>query len=271
MREILVAPWHLEERLDGFPVPDGAVVIDALTEPDRVTLLREQCRLVSAAVAQGTRPLLLAGDCLSALGLVAGLQERHRDLAVIWFDAHGDFNTPAISQSGYLAGMALAMLTGHATQPFSEPLGVRPIEEQHVVLIGARDLDPAESHALDASAVTCTGVDRAEVASAIDGLGAAPVYLHIDLDVIDGAELPQLRFPTPSRPSWPELEACLELIAARADVVAVCIAGTFPRETVGSSAAQAAIRGVAAQLGVELAFATSAASVNPSFEPEREA
>jgi arginase family enzyme len=53
-----------------------------------------------------------SGDCPAARGAVAGLQRRYRDLAVVWLDAHGDFNTPAITISGYLGGMALAMLAG---------------------------------------------------------------------------------------------------------------------------------------------------------------
>jgi arginase family enzyme len=66
---------------------------------------------VAGAVARAARPLLLSGDCATALGAVAGLQRRHRELAVVWLDAHGDFNTPAITISGYLGGMPLAMLT----------------------------------------------------------------------------------------------------------------------------------------------------------------
>ena len=70
--------------------------------------------LADAVAAQTDRPLLLSGDCTAALGAVAGLQRRAGGLAVTWLDAHGDFNTPETTISGYLAGMALAMLTGRA-------------------------------------------------------------------------------------------------------------------------------------------------------------
>ena len=83
---------------------------------------------------------MLAGDCLTSLGLVTGLQRRHRTLSLIWLDAHGDFNTPAISASGYLAGMTLAMLTGRASEPICERLGLRPVPDDHAVLIDARIL-----------------------------------------------------------------------------------------------------------------------------------
>ena len=53
--------------------------------------------------------MLLSGDGPAAVGMVAGLQRTYSDLTVVWLDAHGDFNTPSISTSGYLAGMSLAM------------------------------------------------------------------------------------------------------------------------------------------------------------------
>jgi len=80
-------------------------------------------------VAEVDRPLVLAGDCLTSLALVAGLQRRHRDISLAWLDAHGDFNTPGISASGYLAGMSLAMLTGRAPEAISERLGLRPVPD----------------------------------------------------------------------------------------------------------------------------------------------
>ena len=70
-----------------------------------MTLLHQA---VADTVAQTARPLVLCGDCPAAVGVVAGLQRRHRDVAVVWLDAHGDFNTPGITTSGYLGGMALA-------------------------------------------------------------------------------------------------------------------------------------------------------------------
>ena len=112
--DLIVTPWHLDEHIPAFPVPVGVAetICPTLPDgsvPDRMTLLH---RAVAGAVARAARPLLLSGDCPTALGAVAGLQRRYPDVAVVWLDAHGDFNTPAITISGYLGGMALAMLTG---------------------------------------------------------------------------------------------------------------------------------------------------------------
>ena len=210
--DLIVTPWHLDEHIPAFPIPATAtqVVRPALPSgpvPARMSLLH---RAAADAVTQAARPLVLSGDCPTARASVAGLQRRHPDLAVLWLDAHGDFNTPAISTSGYLGGMALAMLTGRTPGLFDDTLGLRPVPDTSVVLADARDLDPAEHDALTTSQVRRVPADPAAITSALGQLGPAPVYLHLDIDVIDSAELPGARFPPApdppsprSRNAWP--------------------------------------------------------------------
>src|ERR1700689_4856195 len=87
---LLVSPWHLDERIDGFPVPSGGneVGVSSVAAPAGVPRIVDRYRLVADATARADRPLLLSGDCLTALGVVAGLQRRHDDLALVWLDAH---------------------------------------------------------------------------------------------------------------------------------------------------------------------------------------
>jgi Arginase family len=112
-----------------------------------------------------------AGTTLNALGAVAGLRRRYPELTVVWRDAHGDFNTPAITISGYLGGMALAMLTGRAPGLFGETLGLRPVADTDIVLANNRDLDPAERDALAASQMGRVPADPAAITSALSKLG----------------------------------------------------------------------------------------------------
>ncbi len=139
---------------------------------------------VADTVARAARPLLLSGDCTTALGAVAGLQRRNRDVAVVWRDGHGDFNTPATTITGYLGGMPLAMLAGRAPEPICDPLRLRPVADSDVVLADARDLDPAERDALTASQVRRVPADPATITAALGRLGRMPVYLHVDVDII---------------------------------------------------------------------------------------
>jgi arginase len=185
---------------------------------------------------------------------VAGLQRRHRDLAVVWLDAHGDFNTPAITASGYLGGMALAMLTGRAPGLFGDALGLRPVAETSVVLADARDLDPAERDALIASQVRRVPADPAAITSALHEIGRTPVYLHLDIDVIDSAHLPGLRFPSGPGPSLTQIEECLAAICATADVTAACIACAWLPDHVSDQATRETITRLARALGTDLAW-----------------
>ncbi|WP_158890071.1 arginase family protein [Amycolatopsis anabasis] len=148
-------------------------------------------REVAELVRGGGPPFLLAGNCNTTVGLVAGITGRTDDLGVVWFDAHGDFNTPESSPSGFFDGMALAMLTGGCWRPLTAAVpGFRPVPEANVVLAGARDLDEGERALIEASELHV--VPPGEVHA--DGLTAAlrrlpptvtRIHLHVDLDVHD--------------------------------------------------------------------------------------
>jgi arginase len=258
--EPIVTPWPLDELIPGFPIPATATRVvrpelPAGPVPARMNLLHQAA---ADAVTRAARPLVLSGDCPTTRGAIAGLQHRHRDLAVLWLDAHGDYNTPAISTSGYLGGMALAMLTGRAPGLFDETLGLRPIPESRVVLADARDLDPAERDALTASHVRRVPADPAAITAALGRLGPVPVYLHLDIDVIDGAQLAGARFPAGPGPSLARIEECLAAVRATADIAAAYLACAWLPGHVGDPGSRRVITRLAAALGARLAWPETA-------------
>ena len=259
--DLLASPWHLNEHIKDFPVPAGAITLAGPPDPDASELqkLIGRFRDTAEAVSQADRPLMLACDCLTSLALVTGFQRRHRGISVIWLDAHGDFNTPAISTSGYLAGMSLAMLTGRAPEVISERLGLRPVPDERVVLIDARDLDPAERDALEASRVRRLPADPSAARDALSDLPAGGVYLHVDVDIIDGGDLPGLRFPTAGGPSFSDVEGCLEQIAAVAPPAAACIACAWQPDRIADEATSRAIGRLAGVIGAELQWPANSA------------
>jgi arginase len=254
--DLIAVPSHLDEHIADFPVPTGTAATISPPLPDgavpgRMTVLH---RAIAEAVADAARPLLLSGDCPTSLGVVAGLQRQHRAIAVVWLDAHGDFNTPAITTSGYLGGMPLAMLAGHAPELFADPLGLRPVPEHTIVLADARDLDPAERDALTASQVRRIPATAGAFRAALSGLGDLPVYLHVDVDIMDSAEVPGLRFPSGPGPSLGDIENCLTAITASADVVAACLACAWLPGQVSRPPARKAIARLAGALGARLGW-----------------
>jgi arginase len=146
---------------------------------------------VSVAVQEGRFPLVLSGNCNACLGTTAGIG---KDNGVIWFDAHGEFNTPETTLSGFLDGMPLAMATGRCWQALLKTIpNFEPVPDERVVLVGAIDLDQAEEEAFSGSAITVVPpID-------FDGNGADTfvqsllklkqqvdsIYLHIDMDLLE--------------------------------------------------------------------------------------
>jgi arginase len=160
--------------------------------PTEIATAFEVARGISRAVraaAWHTRfPLVLMGNCLGALGVVAGLGAGRT--GVVWLDAHADFNTPESSRSGFLDGMALATLTGRCWTGMVQQLpGFRPVPPENVLLVGARDLDPAEGPMLRDAGVARVAADEIgePLATALERLAGRVdrVYLHLDLDVLD--------------------------------------------------------------------------------------
>jgi arginase family enzyme len=140
---------------------------------------------------------------------------RHRpDARVLWLDAHGDFNVPESSPSGFLGGMCLAGACGRWETGLSDP-----IPEERVVLAGVRDLDAGEREALEGSEATVVGASVVETLVAVkNALDGAPVYVHLDLDVLDPEHFPA-QFPAPGGLAPDKLYDLLEAVAETSEIV----------------------------------------------------
>ncbi len=164
----------------------------------------------AAAAVAGPAPVLVAAQCTIALATLPVIAAREPDAVVVWLDAHGDFNTPATSGSGYLGGMPLAAACGLWDGGYGAGL-----DASRVVLGDARDLDPAERAALDSAGVR--RVALADVAGAVRG---ERVFLHLDLDVLD-PQVMAAAVPAPGGATLEELAAALRDLAAAATVIGV--------------------------------------------------
>ena len=168
---------------------------------------------VEDALAAGAMPVLCAGDCSIALATLPALARARPRARVLWLDAHGDFNTPATTGSGFLGGMALSGACGQWPTGFEGT-----IEPERVVLAGVRDLDGRERDLLERSSVTVVGASLETLVYVQNALDRAPVYVHLDLDVLDPASFPAL-FPAPGGLAPEKLYDLLEAVAGECEVV----------------------------------------------------
>src|SRR4029079_11909563 len=120
-------------------------------------------RRVAAVAKEGSIPIVLGGDHSIALGTLGGLAAPHGAGGVLWFDAHGDLNTPETSPSGNVHGMPLAAALGLANDAFQSDAWPLPaVEPGRVALIGVRSLDDGERarvRELGVSVSTMTDLD----------------------------------------------------------------------------------------------------------------
>jgi arginase len=185
-----------------LPYPETAVVDEDSLSVQNLAL----------AAALPEKPLVLGGCCCSHVGAVEGLATRFDRLAVVWFDAHGDLNTPESSPSGNQWGMPLRMLLDSGT--------VHPAD---VVVIGARNLDPPEVEFIAANGLR-TGED--ELAAALDG--ADGVYVAFDVDVLDPEDEIVCFMPEPGGFTVVEAAAILRRIPAERAVAGMGFTGLGP-------------------------------------------
>jgi len=172
---------------------------------------------VDDALTAGRLPVLLAGECSIALTTLPTVLRHRPDTVVLWLDAHGDFNTPGTTATGNLSGMALAGACG----AWDAGLITDTVPEDRVVLAGVRDLDDKERRALELGDVTVIGASPIETLVAIkNALDGAPVYIHVDLDVIDPAVFPASD-PAPGGLAPEKLYDILEAVVADCELVGV--------------------------------------------------
>jgi arginase len=244
---VIAVPYHLDEYLPDLdlPIMPAEVVTADLPAGDpweRMTVLQSAVAdAVAEDVASGVRPVVLSGDCNTSAGVMAGLQRAGVDPAIVWFDGHGDVQTLETTTSGYLGGLALRLLIGYRPELIAAGLGLRPVPEQRIVLAGARDLDPPEVTYLAGAAIRRHDVVGLTAAD----LPAGPLYVHVDLDVIDAAALPGLRFPEPGGPDAAQLADALRALLATGQVAALGVSCSW-------HPGHAAARHVAAELSAVL-------------------
>ncbi len=171
---------------------------------------------VEDALTGGRVPVIAAADCSIAVTTLPAALRHRPDARVLWLDAHGDYNTPDSSGSGYLGGMCLAGACGEWDAGLGETIAA-----ERLVLAGVRDLDGGERELLERSAATVIGASVVETLVAVkNALDGAPVFIHLDLDVLDPEEFPAA-VPAPGGLSSDKLYDLMEAVADDSELVGI--------------------------------------------------
>jgi arginase len=247
-RFVVVPQWQGSPAARGMLLRDGAeaisgdlprartIVLDVPLEAGdaqgtgiaRLSAIRRVAAQVDDALAAqpaDERIVLIGGDC--SISVAAASRLAGEDLAVVWIDAHGDLNDAQSSPSGAFAGMALRAIVGGV--PEAAEAAVSP---GRVLLVGARDLDVAESAFVIENGVTTLApedlVDPDALVRAVRATGASRAYVHVDLDAIDPAEMTGTLWAVPFGIPVAALTAALARLAAEVPVAGATIAGFAP-------------------------------------------
>src|SRR5215210_8357777 len=217
LREVtVVEPEFPEDRRDEEPTINLGLIGGQIAEA------------VAAGRRAGKPVLVVGGNCATVPGVVGGLQEAHGPAAkigLVWFDAHGDFNTPRTTLSGMLGGMPVAVSAGLAYPRWREMSRQEvPLPTDRILMVDVRNLDPAEEQLIRATdivvAAPAPGYPGADLAGSVASLAERCdlLYLHIDSDILDESLVPNHRTKEPNGPSMQQVYAAIETVMSSGKV-----------------------------------------------------
>jgi arginase len=251
--QYILTPFFLDDplsALEQISKPEWIInrpAISAKEKQQRLIKLYQLLReTVASAIQRQERPVSIAGDCCTSLAVLAGLQLAGISSSLMWFDAHGDFNTWETTPSGFLGGMPLAMLVGRGDQTIANGVGLKVFPESKVILTDARDLDLEERHALVKSDVR----HITETSDLLDlPLPQGSLYVHFDTDIINPKEAPAMNYRAEGGPSVAVLKRVFRRIAQTGRLSAVSVS-TWNPELDKDGHTEAAVLGLIENLSV---------------------
>lgn len=215
-------------RVVSVPLEAGDELGSGLARLGSLQLVRDRSLAVLADVDDWA--LTVGGDCgVSLAAIEHTLTTTQGDLAVVWFDAHPDLNTLESSPSGAFSGMVLRTLLGDGVAGL---VPATPLAADHLVLVGVRSVDDGEDAYLTETGIARIGADELATSdglvAAVEATGAASVYLHIDLDVLDPGEVAGVSDPVPFGIAAAELVRAIRAVKSRYRIAGATIAGFSP-------------------------------------------
>jgi arginase len=221
---------------------------------------------VQAALERGSIPIILGGDHSIAIGSVSGLATYYRKndqrIGIIWFDAHGDMNTPETSPSGNIHGMPFAAILGHGAKELTGINGFSPkVFPEDCVLIGARSIDPEEADAIKSSGIrviTMRELDERGMNAVIDeavwvaSRNTAGFHVTMDMDFVDPFYAPGVGTPVPGGPTYRESHLAMEKISDSGKMISFELTEVNPVLDVSNRTAELGVQLILSAFGKKI-------------------
>lgn len=168
----------------GKPSPPAR---DSWTEslPQARPALEAVADAVEASIRSGERTVLVSNTCSISLASLPVMARHFPDAMLLWIDAHGDFNTPETTETGYLGGMVVAAVCG--LWDSGHGAGLAP---QNVLFVGSRDVDAEEELLINRSGARILPADQVTLEALLAVVGTRKLWIHIDWDVLEPGYVP---------------------------------------------------------------------------------
>jgi len=220
----------LSRLLDLMPDTNWKMLSAQIFENDRDRSIIETYKALSLEVCDqvsaGQFPLSVAGDCVSSLGFLRGLELANvRPDWILWLDAHGDFHTEKTSQSNFLGGMPLAKLVGRGDQTLMKGIGTTAFPEAQIIHCDGRDLDDGEDMNLQNSPIR--QISCIEDLPSLNIKGDS-IYIHFDTDVLSKTYVPAQNYAVGGGPSPRQLAKYIKWLSVNCDVVGCSVSSWNP-------------------------------------------
>jgi arginase len=219
-------------------------------------ILRQTAKLVKEAREEKSFPIILAGNCMSSVGVAAGLmpEDGDEELGCVWFDAHDDYHTAETMVSGYLDGTGVAMMAGETFQALVKTIpGHKPLDLKRFIYCGLRDVTEVETERVKAGGMEVVWGDKnlqkyvnfeLELGKAVMKRHLENVLVHLDLDVLDLSLGKVNKFSCSGGLSEDDLKSCMARIVSLAFPVSLTLASFDPNLGDEEAISKIAIRAV---------------------------
>jgi arginase len=201
-------------------------------------LFQVRAALDAALASHTERAMTVGGDCGVAVGAVARSAAGHPRIGLVWADAHPDLHTPETSPSHAFGGMALRAILGDGAPHLTIDGGV--IRPSDVILVGARSIDEAEVDYITAHGIRILRAedlrDPSALADAVAALDVDAVHLHVDVDVLDPADMPGVKPSEPFGVELSELVTALKAVREKTPLAGSSLAGFAPSSPANAAA-----------------------------------